>query len=341
MLSQTSLAVTSDAMLEVVPVPDSSSPGKHDFQLKSGDNSVGNLAINAHRDGVTSALAKFKFHSNVEMHLIHKLEREKPDPDVLLGFPLSGSTCIQPDKEHQPLPVKIGQFAIWNNRRGHPVITSYSANDAVRYLAFRIPSSLFTDYFGDELGSITRSECDNLIAPTTSALQMAVHQYMYAPYHGLVLQLFLESKILELVALSMDILKGNKPNEWNSYSGIKSLGTDEIDKIYAARDHLVSDMENPPSLLQLARYAGMNQQKLKCGFRRVFDDTAFGYLQQYRLEEARKLLQEGNLSVSEVALQVGYSHFGHFASIFKRKFGIAPSSIKKGVSFNRSTNSLN
>lgn len=67
-----------------------------------------------------------------------------------------------------------------------------------------------------------------------------------------------------------------------------------------------------------------------CGFRKLFDTTVVGYLNQMRMEQAETLLRTGELSVAEVANKVGYSHLSHFTAAFKRQFGITPSECLKG-----------
>jgi len=52
--------------------------------------------------------------------------------------------------------------------------------------------------------------------------------------------------------------------------------------------------------------------------------TPLGYLKQQRMQQARHLLQQGKLTVAEVARTVGYGHLGHFAVAFKREFGVTP-----------------
>jgi AraC-like DNA-binding protein len=55
-----------------------------------------------------------------------------------------------------------------------------------------------------------------------------------------------------------------------------------------------------------------------------------GYLAQLRLDKAEKLLRQGDRKVAEVANLVGYGHLGHFATAFKRRFGITPSQCLAG-----------
>ncbi|WP_437744981.1 AraC family transcriptional regulator [Sorangium sp. So ce1504] len=79
-------------------------------------------------------------------------------------------------------------------------------------------------------------------------------------------------------------------------------------KIEPARRLLVEHMNAPPSLRQLARHVGLNEVKLKTGFRTLFGTSVFAYLRTERLERARRLLAQRHLSITEVAAQVGYAN---------------------------------
>ena len=87
------------------------------------------------------------------------------------------------------------------------------------------------------------------------------------------------------------------------------------------------DIEHPPSLMMLAKLSGLNDYKLKRGFRQVFGSTVFGYLRTYRMEQARQLLLERKMTVSEVARSVGYSSLSRFSLAFKQQFGVLPGSF--------------
>lgn len=156
----------------------------------------------------------------------------------------------------------------------------------------------------------------------TPAMEMALHQLIGCPYQGMMKQMYVEGKALELVVLKLAQLKGTT---LQAKTG-KILKNDDIERIHYAREILVKNIDNPPSLLELARLAGINDYKLKMGFRQVFNTTVFGYLRSYRMEKARQLLVEQSIKVSEVAGIVGYSSISRFNSAFKRQFGVTPSS---------------
>ena len=159
-------------------------------------------------------------------------------------------------------------------------------------------------------------------AATTPIMQMALHQLWHCPHQGMTRRLYLESKAIELLALKLDQLNTTPKRPLP-----KALKPKDIERIHYAKEILLRDIENPPSLLSLAKAAGLNDYKLKQGFRYVFDSTVFGYLNNYRMEQARKLLKTSNLTVSEVAYSVGFSNRSHFAATFKRKFGTNPKSF--------------
>lgn len=97
---------------------------------------------------------------------------------------------------------------------------------------------------------------------------------------------------------------------------------------WSARSILLARMTAPPRLPELARLAGLNEAKLKAGFRARFGDTVYGTLRRHRLDEARRLLGEGRCNVTEVALRVGYSNPSKFAAAFKAAFGVSPSHVR-------------
>ncbi|MGD1917694.1 MAG: helix-turn-helix transcriptional regulator [Pleurocapsa sp.] len=162
----------------------------------------------------------------------------------------------------------------------------------------------------------------------TPAMQMTIHQIINAPYRGMVQRMYLEGKALELAALQIAQLVKADNGKQEVMPGLKPA---DIERIYYAKDILTQNWLNPPSLLALAREVGLNDYKLKQGFRYCFGATVFGYLQSYRLELAKQLLSEGDSSIIEVAHSIGYASPTSFSTAFKRKFGISPKKYQKQV----------
>lgn len=155
----------------------------------------------------------------------------------------------------------------------------------------------------------------------TPAMKRATCQLLNCDYQGITRYLYLESKALELIALKLEQMT-DQPEISNHY---RLLKLQDIERIYHAREILLSNLEHPPSLLTLAHQVGLNDYKLKAGFRQVFGTTVFGYLRSLRMEQAHHLLSAQRMTVSEVARLVGYSSLSRFSSAFKQQFGICPS----------------
>jgi AraC-like DNA-binding protein len=60
-------------------------------------------------------------------------------------------------------------------------------------------------------------------------------------------------------------------------------------------------------------------------FKAAFDETPHQYLMSRRMERAKALLREGDLSVTDVCFAVGFSSLGSFSTQFKRLVGDTPS----------------
>jgi AraC family transcriptional regulator len=101
-------------------------------------------------------------------------------------------------------------------------------------------------------------------------------------------------------------------------------------RLVRARDRLLEDLGKAPSLSELAREAGMSQPKLTRGFRQLFLNSVYGVFQQARMTQARNRLLTGNESVMRIASDLGYANASHFATAFRKQFGINPSILKNG-----------
>ena len=159
----------------------------------------------------------------------------------------------------------------------------------------------------------------------TPSMQMALHQILSCPYHGLTRQLFLEGKAMELIAYKLEQFE-SEPAQTKRPPVLKP---DDLERIHYARDLLIKDIENPPDLVGLARMAGLSRSKLHHNFRAVYGITPFDYLRDRRLEKAKIFLHEGNMDVTEVAYSVGYSSLSHFTKVFKQYFGMPPSNYRR------------
>lgn len=100
-------------------------------------------------------------------------------------------------------------------------------------------------------------------------------------------------------------------------------------RLLRARECLLADLGKAPSLSELARASGMSQPKLTRGFRQLFFNSVYGVFQQARMLQARSRLLVGHESVMRIASDLGYANASHFATAFRKQFGINPSALKQ------------
>lgn len=160
--------------------------------------------------------------------------------------------------------------------------------------------------------------------PITSRMLMIIDEIRKCEFNGGLKKLYLQSKVLELLALQCEQyerVKDLRP------SAVTISNTDK-EKIYYARDILLAQLQEPPSLQELSRLAGLNEFKLKTGFKQVFDNTVYGYLNDHRMEAARQQVLEGSQSLTDIADTFGYSSIQHFSNSFRKKFGVSPGKMR-------------
>ena len=86
------------------------------------------------------------------------------------------------------------------------------------------------------------------------------------------------------------------------------------------REHLDGSL----SFEEICRRSGLSQTALKACFRRYNRMGVMEYYQRLRIEEARRLLREGRLNVTQTAEKLGYSSIHAFSRQFKRLMGVTP-----------------
>jgi AraC family transcriptional activator of pyochelin receptor len=155
------------------------------------------------------------------------------------------------------------------------------------------------------------------------AIQQVIQQVIHCKYSGDLKKLFLLSKSIELLVLCADAYQQAVARK---DLFIKS-NTDK-EKIIAVRDIINDRLNCPPNLSEIARMVGLNEYKLKRGFKEIFNTTVFGYLADQRLNLAKQYLQDTQKTAAEIAVELGYATPQHFNNAFKKRFGITPHSVR-------------
>jgi len=181
------------------------------------------------------------------------------------------------------------------------------------------------------LSSLDKDSCEKLIfhKKTDSYKKLILNDIYKLPFDESLNNIYIQSKVLELLFIELNSLADDKKSIKNSIK----LDEYDIEAIKKARDILLANMQNPPSIVELAKMVRINDFKLKKGFKEVFQTTPYNLLLDYRLEYAKKLLIESNLNINEIAQKVGYKYTASFSAAFIKKYGVMPKSIMRNKKY--------
>ena len=88
------------------------------------------------------------------------------------------------------------------------------------------------------------------------------------------------------------------------------------------------------SMTEFAKASGRSLSTFKRDFRKISELSPERWLTDYRLRSAVELLRRGR-RVSDACFDVGFKNVSHFSAIFKRKFGVTPGEVRKGITISQ------
>ncbi len=101
-------------------------------------------------------------------------------------------------------------------------------------------------------------------------------------------------------------------------------GEDTYTRLRRAQLYIERNCTEPIDLEAIARQAYFSRYHFLRVFRRTFDMTPHQYLTVKRIEKAKELLENTDLSVTEVCLEIGFQSLGSFSTLFHRYEGKSP-----------------
>lgn len=145
---------------------------------------------------------------------------------------------------------------------------------------------------------------------------------------GIHRKIFLESTILFLLYQSQ---KNSLIFQLGCDScSVLSKPTDN-EKIQLARNYIIENLSENITIPIIAGAVGTNQCYLKKGFKEVFSQTIFEFIQENRMIKAKYLLENSDQNITEIAFAVGYSSLSSFSQAYKNYFGITPLDQSKAI----------
>jgi AraC family transcriptional activator of pyochelin receptor len=156
-----------------------------------------------------------------------------------------------------------------------------------------------------------------------AAMLDAVQFILNNPYSAKSQPQFLEWNIKQILLVALETMVTQK------HALPFVLSDRDIEGLYAVRQTISDYFPKWPDMAMLCRKGGLNEFKLKAGFKHLFQVTAYAFHLQLKFREARRLLLETKDSMKDIAFQIGYDHPSSFAYEFKKQFGYTASWFQK------------
>lgn len=208
------------------------------------------------------------------------------------------------------------------------------SNFEITALSLILPMSSFAQIMNDYLPNFPINYLNCMEAlnrcyfkkyPWSPRLKDSIKNIMHPVSSPVSSALYLESRMLEMLALIFDHLVGTHNSE---LTGVK-INKKHEEKIYAVKEILDKNLLNPPGLQQLAKQVGTNVFTLKSEFKAIFGLPIFQWVIKQKLALAADLIKNTTLSIQEVATTVGYENTSAFTRAFKQHHKTLPSNFKK------------
>jgi AraC-like DNA-binding protein len=153
----------------------------------------------------------------------------------------------------------------------------------------------------------------------TTAQRLLSASIYDCPLEGALGNLLVEGSVQQFVAMQLSAFV--RP--------VKQCGLTSRDRdiLHGVKEYLHQNFHLNHSLDELSKRFGINQNKLKKCFKELFGVPVIEYLYNLKMEQAKIMLYEQGMYVSEVSSIVGYKNANHFSTAFKRKFGVKPSKV--------------
>jgi len=158
----------------------------------------------------------------------------------------------------------------------------------------------------------------------TPKMYNVLNDIVHCEKEGIIKQLHIEANILKLLQLQFEQYEVLLQKKECSF--VKEY---DIEKLFHAKELVEQNITNPYSLIELAHKTGLNDFKLKKGFKELFGTTVFGYLHEIRMQKAREMLFDTETGIADIAEYCGYSYMQSFTKAFKEKHGMTPEKFRK------------
>lgn len=134
---------------------------------------------------------------------------------------------------------------------------------------------------------------------------------------------YIRVKVLELLLVLTELNPAEDKSKRALFTEVQIEGIKQI------HNYLVEHFSEHYTIDELSERFEMSPTVMKKCFKGVYGDSIYSYMKRYRLQVAERFLKESNLSVGEIAAQIGYTNPNKFTSAFCSEYGLPPTEFRK------------
>lgn len=287
---------------------------KNSFPLEIGTDYMEKIYI---QDGFLFSKTNY----NIEKPIF--LEAKQEERKFVITISLKGNTTYINSGDKKIIPFKEGftTISMFENTQGFREFKDKQINQirlilSESFLRRNFQKSLVEKYFFNK---------QNLqlidFRLTSIQSQFLLNDILNCSLVGELANIYKQGKIFELLSLEISKLQKNEDD----------IFLDDYDRsaILKAKEILLNNLQNPPSIVGLAKIVHLSEVKLKRGFKQIYKTSPYQLLVSHKMNLAKNMLESGKYNINEIALQVGYKFANNFTNAFYKEFKIRPKDILK------------
>ncbi|MCG3668815.1 helix-turn-helix domain-containing protein [Aliarcobacter butzleri] len=287
---------------------------KNSFPLEIGTDYMEKIYI---QDGFLFSKTNY----NIEKPIF--LEAKQEERKFVITISLKGNTTYINSGDKKIIPFKEGftTISMFENTQGFREFKDKQINQirlilSESFLRRNFQKSLVEKYFFNK---------QNLqlidFRLTSIQSQFLLNDILNCSLVGELANIYKQGKIFELLSLEISKLQKNEDD----------ISLDDYDRsaILKAKEILLNNLQNPPSIVGLAKMVHLSEVKLKRGFKQIYKTSPYQLLVSHKMNLAKNMLESGKYNINEIALQVGYKFANNFTNAFYKEFKIRPKDVLK------------
>ncbi len=280
-------------------------------------------------------LALIHYNCSFDMDLVIEYSIDKVHPVKFL-FSLEGEICHSFENESIWHRISKYKNAIVASSAHHGHRIRFAAGEHLIYSSLELDRRKFQSRIQCEPVTIAKSWREMLNDVT--AKETFYHDGFYSLELSRIMEEWdrypegdwLKTLNLEGLAYRILVLQIKQFQDDIKSEGKKTvLRRSEMGQMLKAVNIIEENLEDLPTIGNIAREVGLNSNKLQQGFREILGKTVNDFITEKRLESARSLLSNTDLTLSTIASTIGYRSNSYFSKKFRETFGVLPSEFRK------------